>query len=74
MVDLNALVPWRNNKTQTPAKREDYFDPFMTFRREMDRMFERFFDGFPIHTGNGWRNVRDQHKRHQEWELSVRSK
>ena len=57
MVDFNALVPWRNNKTQTPAKREDYFDPFVSFRREMDRMFERFFDGFPIHSGNGSRNV-----------------
>jgi len=58
MVDFNALVPWRNNKTQT-AKRNDYVDPFVTFRREMDRMFERFFDGFPVHIGNGWRNLRD---------------
>ena len=39
MVDFNALVPWRNNKTKT-AKRDDYVVPFVTFRREMDRMFE----------------------------------
>jgi HSP20 family protein len=58
MVDFNALVPWRNNKSQMPAKREDYFDPFVSFRREMDRMFDRFFDGFPMHaTGNGWRSL-----------------
>src|SRR5207237_5046524 len=56
-VDFNALVPWKNNKPQTPAKREDYFDPLVTFRREMDRMFERFFDGFPMHSGDGWRSL-----------------
>ena len=43
MVDFKALVPWRNNKTQTPATREDFFDPFVTVRREMDRMFDDFF-------------------------------
>ena len=45
MVDIKTLVPWRNNKSQTPATREDFFDPFVTFRREMDRMFEDFFGG-----------------------------
>lgn len=45
MVDLKALVPWRNNKPQMPATREDFFDPFVTFRREMDRMFDDFFGG-----------------------------
>ena len=53
MVDLNALVPWRNNKGQPPAVREDYFDPFVTFRREMDRMFDHFFEGFNGRSGNG---------------------
>jgi HSP20 family protein len=43
MVDLKALVPWRGGKAQTPALREEYFDPFATFRREMDRMFDDFF-------------------------------
>ena len=44
MVDFKALVPWRsNNKPQTPATRDDFFDPF--FRREMDRMFDDFVGG-----------------------------
>jgi len=46
-MDLKALVPWRNDtKSQTPAMREDYLDPFVAFRREVDRMFDGFFDGF----------------------------
>jgi HSP20 family protein len=53
MVDFKSLVPWKNNKSQAPALREDYFDPFVTFRREMDRMFDHFFDGFPGRAGNG---------------------
>lgn len=53
MVDFNALVPWRNNKSEVATKRDDYFDPFVSFRREMDRMFDRFFDGLPASTGAG---------------------
>lgn len=45
MVDFKALVPWRD-KSQTPAPREEYPDPFLTFRREVDRMFDDFFSGF----------------------------
>lgn len=45
MVDFKALVPWRD-KSQTPAPREDYHDPFLSFRREVDRMFDDFFSGF----------------------------
>jgi HSP20 family protein len=45
-MDFKSLVPWRNNnKAQVPAVREDFFDPFVTFRREMDRMFDDFFGG-----------------------------
>lgn len=53
MVDFKSLVPWRNNKSQVPATREDFFDPFVTFRREMDRMFDDFFGGTlrPAHAG-----------------------
>jgi HSP20 family protein len=44
MVDFKALVPWRNNnKPQMPATRDEFFDPLVTFRREMDRMFDDFF-------------------------------
>ena len=45
MAGLNALVPWRSNKSEAPAKREDFFDPFLAFRREIDRMFDRFEQG-----------------------------
>jgi HSP20 family protein len=54
MVDFNALVPWRNNKSEVATKRDDFFDPFVSFRREMDRMFDRFFDGLPASSGHGW--------------------
>jgi HSP20 family protein len=45
MVDFKALVPWRD-KSHTPAPREDYHDPLLSFRREVDRMFDDFFSGF----------------------------
>jgi hypothetical protein len=56
MVDFKALVPWRNNKPQTPATRgDDFFDPFVTFRREMDRMFDDFFGGGALRQAHaGW--------------------
>jgi HSP20 family protein len=56
MVDLKALVPWRNNKQiQAPAARGDFFDPFVTFRREMDRMFDDFFGGGGLRPAqSGW--------------------
>jgi HSP20 family protein len=46
MVDLKALVPWRD-KSQTPAPRgDDLHDPFLSFRRDVDRMFDDFFGGY----------------------------
>lgn len=58
MVDFKALVPWRNNKAQTPATREDFFDPFVTFRREMDRMFDDFFGGGALRPAHaGWQTL-----------------
>ena len=60
-MDLKSLVPWRNNKSNVPATREDYFDPFVTFRREMDRMFEDFFTGVggdrALQSATGWSAV-----------------
>ena len=38
-----SLIPWRD-KSQTPARQEDRFEPF-SFRREFDRMFDDFFNG-----------------------------
>ena len=52
-MDFKSLVPWRE-KSQTPATRDDFFDPFVAFRREMDRMFDDFFNNF----GFGGRSLR----------------
>jgi HSP20 family protein len=58
MVDFKSLVPWRNNKSQVPASREDFFDPFVTFRREMDRMFDDFFgSGAMRPAAAGWQAI-----------------
>jgi HSP20 family protein len=58
MVDIKALVPWRSNKSQAPAQRDDFFDPFVTFRREMDRMFEDFFGGGSLRPAQtGWQGL-----------------
>jgi HSP20 family protein len=61
MVDFRSLVPWRE-QSQAPASRGDWFDPFMSFRREMDRMFDSFFDTFPDRSGRalttvGWSGI-----------------
>ena len=45
MADLRSLIPWRERSPAT-AQRDDFFDPFTNFRREVDRMFDSFFDGF----------------------------
>jgi HSP20 family protein len=52
-MDFKSLVPWRD-KSQTPATRDDFFDPFVNFRREVDRMFDDFFNNF----GFGGRSLR----------------
>jgi HSP20 family protein len=46
-MNLGALVPWRD-KAQLPATRDDNHDPFVAFRREVDRMFDDFFYGGPF--------------------------
>jgi HSP20 family protein len=56
-MNLNALVPWRSNKSELPARREDFLDPFVTMRREMDRIFDRFFEGFPMRSGESWQAI-----------------
>jgi HSP20 family protein len=38
-------------------RRDDVFDPFVTFRREVDRMFDRFFEGFPMRAAEEWRAI-----------------
>lgn len=51
MVDLKALVPWRD-KLHTPAPRDEHRDPFLAFRREVDRMFDDFFNGLGRREGS----------------------
>ena len=41
-MNLGSLIPWRD-KTQVDAYPETYSDPFASFRREVDRMFDDFF-------------------------------
>ncbi|HEX5957067.1 MAG TPA: Hsp20/alpha crystallin family protein [Hyphomicrobiaceae bacterium] len=59
-MNLKPLIPWRE-KSQTPAIREGFFDPLVTFRREVDRMFDDFFNGMrprtPWPLGNGWQGL-----------------
>ncbi len=56
-MNIEKLMPWRE-KSQTPAMREDFFDPFVTFRREVQRMMDDFVNGFDnggLATMNGWK-------------------
>ena len=50
---LTDLIPWNRNQNM-PAPRQP--DPFVAFRRQMDRMFDDFFRGFnvPMTGTAGW--------------------
>ena len=39
---LGSLIPWRDTN-QVDADPDSYSDPFVSFRREVDRMFGDFF-------------------------------
>jgi HSP20 family protein len=39
---IRDLIPWRRERL--PVRREEQ-DPFWSFRQEMDRMFDRLFEG-----------------------------
>ncbi|RME79424.1 MAG: Hsp20/alpha crystallin family protein [Chloroflexi bacterium] len=41
---LKSLVPWKSKNV--PVRRIE--DPFLAFRREMDRLFDEFFSGFGL--------------------------
>jgi HSP20 family protein len=53
MMNLGALVPWRE-KSHVPVKREDFYEPFATFRREVDRMFDEFFGSVGTNAAQHW--------------------
>ena len=44
-MDFKSLTPWRG-KSQSHSTRDDELDPFVALRREMDRMFDEFFNTF----------------------------
>ena len=46
-MSLKSRVSRRSSQSQ-PAAREDFYNPFVTFRREIDRRFDDFFE-------TGWR-------------------
>lgn len=58
MLDLKSLIPW-GQKSNVPVKNETVNDPFLRFRREVDRLFDDFFNGFgsgniPSVGNGGW--------------------
>lgn len=42
-MNFGSLIPWRDKSV--PATRDDVADPFVSFRREVDRLFDDFFNG-----------------------------
>ncbi|RMH98913.1 MAG: Hsp20/alpha crystallin family protein [Calditrichaeota bacterium] len=56
---IRDLLP-RNwlGKRQVPVRREEAFDPFLALRREMDRLFDRFYNEFGLtRWDEGWGEV-----------------
>ncbi len=47
---IRDLLPRRFNrdKRNVPVRREEYSDPFMALQREMNRMFDNFFEDFGL--------------------------
>lgn len=44
-MNFGSLIPWRD-KAQVSVPRDEASDPFVGFRREIDRIFDDFFNGF----------------------------
>jgi len=42
MVDFKALVPW-TDKSRKPAQGENLLDPLLSFRREINHLFDDVF-------------------------------
>jgi HSP20 family protein len=60
-MNLRSWVPWRK-KSQTPAARDELLDPFETFRREVDRVFDDLFNALPgraLGPMAGWQGMTD---------------
>lgn len=56
MANFGSLIP-RRDKSRDVVRRDDNIDPFIAFRRHVDRMFDDFFDTalnrFPSAFSNG---------------------
>jgi HSP20 family protein len=52
-MDFGSLMPWRERSSMPSTRRDDMPDPFVSFRREVDRMFDDFFNNF----GRGLRGM-----------------
>ena len=69
---LTDLIPW--NRTQNVPAAARQADPFVAFRREVDRMFDNFFRGFDVPmTGTpGWSGGRWPHVEVSETDNQVK--
>lgn len=45
MLDLKSLVPWGRKSEEVAVGRENDNDPFVSFRNEIDRVFDHFLHG-----------------------------
>lgn len=53
MATLGSIIPWRD-KSKVSVAQNDAWDPFVTFRREVDRMFDDFFHDVGSHALPSW--------------------
>jgi len=44
-MNFGSIIPRRDKQT-TPVRQDELVDPLVSFRREVDRMFDDFFNGF----------------------------
>jgi HSP20 family protein len=53
-MDFGSLIPWRERSPMPRVRREDMLDPLVSFRREVDRIFDDFFNNFGGRSPRGW--------------------
>lgn len=57
MLDLKSLIPFRHKSGEVAKADERLSDPFLAFRKEMDHLFDNFFNGGALTTPNGGWNA-----------------
>lgn len=55
-MNFGSMIPWRD-RSQVSAPRDDWFDPIVAFKRQVDRMFNDFFSGQPGRGLAEWRGI-----------------